>query len=66
MPYLLRRILKTTALILVGAIAAGWPTGDDVAHAENASRPQAIQYPWTGTEDEIVVNLAIGSCATRS
>jgi hypothetical protein len=32
-----------------------------VAHAENAIRTQAIQYPWAGTDDEIVVNLAIGS-----
>src|SRR5438270_1453346 len=60
MPYSLRRIFKATTLILVGAIAAGWPTGDDVAHAENTSRPQSIQYPWTGTGDEIAVNLAIG------
>jgi hypothetical protein len=43
MPYLLRRILKTTALILVGAIAAGWPTGDDVAHARKCQ--QAAGHP---------------------
>ena len=61
MPFALPRILKAAALIFLSAIAAGWPTGDDVAHAENANRSQAIQYPWAGTDEEIVVNLAIGS-----
>src|SRR6266700_1496809 len=61
MPFSLPRVLKAAALIFVGAIAAGWPTGDDVAYAETANQPQAIQYPWAGTDDEIVVNLAIGS-----
>ena len=32
-----------------------------MAHAANASRTEAVQYPWEGTGDEIVVNLAIGS-----
>jgi hypothetical protein len=57
----LSRIIKAAVLMFVGALGVGWPTGDDVAHAENANRPQAIQYPWAGTDDEIVVNLAIGS-----
>ena len=57
----LSRIIKAVVLMFVGALGVGWPTGDDVAHAENANRPQAIQYPWAGTDDEIVVNLAIGS-----
>jgi hypothetical protein len=61
MPIHLLRILKAAALIFVSVIAAGWPTGDDVVHAQKANRPQAIQYPWSGTDDEIVVNLAIGS-----
>jgi hypothetical protein len=61
MPYSLPRLLGAAALIFVSALGVGWPTGDDVAQAETASRPQAIQYPWAGTDDEIVVNLAIGS-----
>jgi hypothetical protein len=61
MPFSRRRILQATALMSLGALSVGWPTGDDVAHAENANRQQAIQYPWAGTDDEIVVNLAIGS-----
>ena len=61
MPVRLPRILKAAALMFVGVLAAGWPTGDDVAHAETANRTQAIQYPWAGTDDQIVVNLAIGS-----
>ena len=32
-----------------------------MAHAANAARTEAVQYPWQGTDDEIVVNLAIGS-----
>src|ERR1043166_7578132 len=60
MPFSLPRIIKAAALILLGAIGAGWPTGDDVAHA-NASRTETVRYPWSGTDDEIVVNLAIGS-----
>jgi hypothetical protein len=61
MPLRLPRVVKAAALMFIGAIAAGWPTGDTVAHAENAARKQAIQYPWTGTDDEILVNLAIGN-----
>lgn len=57
----LTRILKTAALALAGAIAAVWPTGNDMAQAARAAQTQAIKYPWTGTDDEIVVNLAIGS-----
>ena len=57
----LPRIIKAAALIFVGAIAAGWPTGDDVAHAASSSQPQPIQYPWAGTDDLVAVNLAIGS-----
>jgi hypothetical protein len=59
MPFSLPRIFKAAALIC--AIMAGLPTGDDVAHAENTSGAQAIQYPWTGADDEIAVNLALGS-----
>lgn len=61
MPFPLPRIFKAAALLLISAIAAGRPTGDNVAHAESANTTQAIQYPWAGTDDEIVVNLAIGS-----
>lgn len=51
----LRRFVKAAALML--AAAAAFPTGDNVAQAGMTS----VQYPWKGTEDEIVVNLAIGS-----
>jgi hypothetical protein len=61
MPVRLPRILKAAALMFVGALGVGWPTGDDVAHAETVNRTQAIQYPWAGTDDEIIVNVAIGS-----
>jgi hypothetical protein len=61
MPFSLPRMIKAAALMFVGALGVGWPTGDDVAHAETANQPQAIQYPWASTDDEIVVNLAIGS-----
>ena len=47
--------------MLVGAITAAWPTGDTMAQAANAPRTETVRYPWTGTDDEIVVNLAIGS-----
>jgi hypothetical protein len=57
----LLRTIKAAALMLVGAIAAGWPTGYDMAHAANAARTATVQYPWTGTDDEILVNLAIGN-----
>lgn len=55
------RIPKAAALALAGAIAAVFPAGTDMAQAARAAQTQAIQYPWTGTDDEIVVNLAIGS-----
>jgi hypothetical protein len=55
------RAIKAAALMLVGVLMAGCPTGDDMAHAASASRTETIQYPWQGTDDEIVVNLAIGS-----
>lgn len=61
MPFSLPRTIKAAALTLLGVIAAGWPTGDTMAHAANASRTEAVQYPWEGTDDAIVVNLAIGS-----
>jgi hypothetical protein len=57
----LPRAIKAAALMLLGAIMAGCPTGDDVAHAANADRTETVEYPWKGTDDEIVVNLAIGS-----
>jgi len=59
MPFSQLRIIKAAALALAAAL--GWPTGGDMAHAANASRTEAVQYPWEGTGDEIVVNLAIGS-----
>jgi hypothetical protein len=50
--------IKLAALTLfVGMGMAGCPTGDDVAQAQT----QSVRYPWSGTDDEIVVNLAIGS-----
>ena len=61
MPVSLPRIIKAAVLAMLGAAALGWPTGGDMAHAANASRTEAVQYPWEGTGDEIVVNLAIGS-----
>src|SRR5882724_1435219 len=61
MPFPLSRAIKAAVLTLVGVIVTGCPTGDDVAHAANASRTETVQYPWAGTDDEIVVNLAIGS-----
>jgi hypothetical protein len=54
------RAIKAAALALAGALTAAIPTGATVAHAAPA-QPQAIRYPWTGTDDEIAVNLAIGS-----
>jgi len=54
------RVLRAATLTLVGALTAAIPTGDTVAHAAPA-QSQAIRYPWTGTDDQIVVNLAIGS-----
>src|SRR5882724_11112063 len=61
MPFPLPRAIKAAVLMLVGAVMAGGPTGDDVAHAANTNRTETVQYPWAGTDDEIVVNLAIGS-----
>src|ERR1700730_18217940 len=61
MPFSLPRRIKAATLMLVGALSVGWPKGDNMAHAENANRTQVIQFPWAGTDDEIVVNLAIGS-----
>ena len=54
-----RSLWKAAVLTFVGAIAAAWPTGENVAHAQDQVR--AVQLPWKGTDDEIVVNLAIGS-----
>jgi hypothetical protein len=59
MPFLFPRIIKAAALALAAAL--GWPTGNDMAHAANASRTETVRYPWDGTGDEIAVNLAIGS-----
>src|ERR1043165_8205749 len=59
MPFSLSRFIKAAALALAAAL--GMPTGDSMAHAANAGRTEAVQYPWEGTGDEIVVNLAIGS-----
>ncbi len=61
MPSSLTRRIKALALMLVGATAGGWPTGDNMAQAASVSRTAAVQYPWKGTDDEITVNLAIGS-----
>jgi hypothetical protein len=56
------RTLGAAVLMVVSAIAAaGWPTGDHVAHAASPNRTESIHYPWSGTDDEIAVNLAIGS-----
>jgi len=52
---------KAAALTFVGAIAAGWPTGETVAQAQGSGEVRSIQLPWKGTDDEIVVNLAIGA-----
>jgi hypothetical protein len=55
-----RRFIGLAAATLsAGACVIGWPTGDTVAHA--AARMQSVTYPWSKTDDEIVVNLAIGS-----
>ena len=61
MPVSLPRKIKAAALMLVSAITAGWPTGDTMAHAASTARTESVQYPWEGTDDVIVVNLAIGS-----
>lgn len=53
------RILKAASLALASTIAAILPIASSAAHA--AKQTQAIRYPWTGTDDEIAVNLAIGS-----
>jgi hypothetical protein len=55
MRFSLPRLVKTAALLLAAVVAC--PTGDNVAHAGTTS----VQYPWKGTDDEIAVNLAIGS-----
>jgi hypothetical protein len=47
-------------LVLAGAMTLGWPTGPAMASA-NGPRIEKAGYPWAGTGDEIVVNLAIGS-----
>jgi hypothetical protein len=52
--------LIAAALMLVCA-GVGCSTGDHVAHAASATPTQTVRYPWAGTADEIVVNLAIGS-----
>jgi hypothetical protein len=59
MPFSTPRFIKAAALALAAAL--GWPTGDAMAHAANAGRTETVHYPWEGTDDEIVVNLAIGS-----
>jgi hypothetical protein len=61
MPLRLPRVVKAAALTFVGAVALGWPTGDRMAHAQGPVQMQSFALPWKGTEDEIVVNLAIGS-----
>ena len=61
MPFSLPRTITSAALTLLGAIAPGRPTGDRMAGAANACRTETVRYPWEGTDDEIVVNLAIGS-----
>src|SRR5689334_20578426 len=57
----LPRIIKAASLALAGAITLGWPTGHTMAQSANTPRVQSVGYPWAGTGDEIVVNLAIGS-----
>src|SRR5437016_4455906 len=58
----LLRVVELAALALCVCVGmAGRPTGHEMAHAENAKEMQSVQYPWKGTDDEIVVNLAIGS-----
>src|ERR1041384_3176687 len=54
------RIIKVAALTLVGPLAAA-STGDRMARAAKSGRTEAIRYPWTNTDDEIIVNLAIGN-----
>lgn len=61
MRFSLPRITRAAALVFLGAIGAVWPTGDDMAQAADAKQMEAVQYPWEGTDDAIVVNLAIGS-----
>jgi hypothetical protein len=53
-----RHFLRTVALAIAGAGLAGWPGG---SMAEAAGDMQSVRYPWANTDDEIVVNLAIGS-----
>jgi hypothetical protein len=56
----LSRIIKAAALTLAGAISAA-STESPVAHAVDIGRAETVRYPWADTDDEIVVNLAIGS-----
>lgn len=53
-----RHFLKVATLALASAGLAGWP-GDRMAQA--AGNMQSVRYPWANTDDEIAVNLAIGS-----
>ena len=54
--------IKAAALAIFACVAgSGWPTGDTMAHAASTARTESVQYPWEGTDDVIVVNLAIGS-----
>src|SRR5215470_15017846 len=53
-----RLFLNAAALALAGTGLAGWPGGSMAQAGRNV---QNVRYPWSGTDDEIVVNLAIGS-----
>jgi hypothetical protein len=57
----LPRAIKISTLALAGAFLLGWPTGHTMAQSANTPRVESVGYPWAGTGDEIVVNLAIGS-----
>jgi hypothetical protein len=57
----LSRAIKMSVLVLAGTMMLGWPTGHTMAQSANTPRVESVGYPWAGTDDEIAINLAIGS-----
>ena len=52
--------MRVVALTFGCAFVSIFSTGADMAQAQ-VQKTQAIRYPWAGTDDEIIVNLAIGN-----